>query len=186
MLPCENCAIMNGPPRCIQHRDSPHHAMEEIAMAGPKFIPLAERFARFVLKSNPGSCWLWTGSIDGRGYGKIYKRGEGPILAHRTAWEIAHGFIPDGLLVLHRCDNPRCVNIAHLFLGTHLDNVRDMLGKGRDRMVGERNHRVKLTADIIREIRMSRETGIAIAKRLGVTSKTISCVRGRKVWKHII
>lgn len=74
-------------------------------------------------------CWMWTASC-GHGYGRL-NTGERVHRAHRVAWGIAHGSIPDGLCVLHKCDNPPCVNVDHLFLGTLKDNVRDMVSKGR-------------------------------------------------------
>jgi hypothetical protein len=88
----------------------------------------AERFWNNVNKTD--TCWLWKGATVGRGYGKtsfggICKR------AHRVAWELTNGVIPEGLLVCHRCDNPLCVRPDHLFLGTSDDNNKDMQRKGR-------------------------------------------------------
>jgi len=82
---------------------------------------------------SPASCWLWSGALaKNRGYGVYWDTAaQQTKLAHRGAWEIARGPIPQGLSVLHRCDNPPCVNPAHLFLGTQLDNIRDMDKKGR-------------------------------------------------------
>lgn len=152
-------------------------------MAGLKPTPLAERFARYVQKDDPSGCWLWTGSMS-RNYGQIGRHGR-PLLAHRAAWELAHGDIPNGLYVLHRCDNGRCVNPAHLFLGTQRDNIRDMVAKGRDRFTGERAYQAILTTEQVRTIRCSTESARAIAKRLGVAFQTISDVRRRKNWKHV-
>jgi hypothetical protein len=75
-------------------------------------------------------CWEWAGARNSDGYGKSYA-GSGYRMAHRVAWESSFGPIPDGLFVLHRCDNPPCVRPDHLFLGTNTDNVRDSVAKGR-------------------------------------------------------
>ena len=94
--------------------------------------PLETRFWRFVAPSmDDRGCWEWTGARAGElGYGCL--GGKGPR-AHRLSWEIHNGPIPDGLWVLHKCDNPPCVNPRHLFLGTRTDNIRDMFAKGRGR-----------------------------------------------------
>lgn len=104
-----------------------------------KWIPLAERFERYVDRSGgPDACWPWTGSATHLGYGLI--RGTGSpgkqLMATRVSWELAYGFHPGKLFVCHRCDNPPCVNPSHLFLGTHQDNMDDMVRKGRQRPRG--------------------------------------------------
>ena len=94
--------------------------------------PLAERFIEKVEPEPNTGCFLWAGGQNGRGYGSIGKGGrERGLLAHRVSWEITHGMIPAGLSVLHRCDVTWCVNPAHLFLGTALDNAMDCSRKGR-------------------------------------------------------
>lgn len=77
-------------------------------------------------------CWNWPGAMKVVGYGKVRWHGA-EVYAHRKAWELINGAIPAGLYVLHRCDNPRCIRPAHLFLGTHLDNMKDMVAKGHVR-----------------------------------------------------
>jgi len=106
-------------------------------MARPR-IPLFERFWQHVRKAR--GCWEWTGTKSPRGYGVIHNRGGSPPQprAHRVSWEIHFGPVPTGLLVCHRCDNPMCVNPAHLFLGTNQDNSDDMVAKGRQ-CKGERH-----------------------------------------------
>ncbi len=98
----------------------------------PQYTPkVVSRFWSKVDRSGgPDACWLWTTSTFGSGYGQ-FKLEPRNLRAHRVAWEITHGCVPDGLFVLHRCDNRRCVNPAHLWLGTHKDNMADMQRKGR-------------------------------------------------------
>jgi hypothetical protein len=110
-----------------------------------KRIPLEDRFWTKVDKCGPvpehvpelGPCWLWMASRFAGGYGRIDVNKHSKV-AHRVAWGLVKGDIPDGLLALHRCDNPPCVNPDHLFLGTHKDNTQDALSKGRF-AVGDRN-----------------------------------------------
>lgn len=80
-----------------------------------------------------GDCWEWTAAANRQGYGKFKARSYVLVPAHRHSWELANGPIPAGMYVCHRCDNPRCVRPDHLFLGTHQDNVTDMMAKGRHR-----------------------------------------------------
>lgn len=89
----------------------------------------ADRLARRLIKA-PSGCIEWTGYRSPAGYGKIRVGGKG-ILAHRFAWELVNGPIPPGMCVCHRCDNPPCCNVAHLWLGTQADNNADMYAKGR-------------------------------------------------------
>jgi len=95
-----------------------------------KITPIMERFMSKVQKTD--DCWIWIGSHNNHGYGKMmYPRKGEFIYAHRLSYILHKGEIPDGLLVLHKCDNPLCVNPSHLFLGTQLDNVHDAIHKGR-------------------------------------------------------
>lgn len=82
-----------------------------------------------------GPCWLWLAATNPSGYGKMSKGGHAAplVAAHRLSWELHYGPVPDGLFVLHRCDNPPCVRPDHLFLGTHDDNMADATAKGRMR-----------------------------------------------------
>ena len=96
--------------------------------------PIADRFWPKVAKSGPDECWLWTRSLNKYGYGQINSGGRGrPIVAHRVSWEIHFGPIPDGLFVLHHCDNTPCDNPSHLYLGTKKLNSADMIARNRGR-----------------------------------------------------
>jgi hypothetical protein len=116
----------------------------------------------FAIKTKPveSGCIEWTGAALQRGYGlfRVAKTRRN-ILAHRFAWQQKHGEIPDEMYVCHRCDNPKCVNVNHLFLGTPKDNVDDMIAKGRKVNApspGARNGRAKLTEEDVNDIRTFR------------------------------
>lgn len=162
--------------------------------------PLSERFWPKVQRAGPAECWGWTGATNGVGYGKLQsgRRGEPALYAHRVAYKLAYGDVPDGLFVLHRCDNPSCVNPQHLFLGTNLDNVRDMTRKGRQRHVGskgEHNGNAKLTLPQVIEIRteyrvapkskcgyVAQGTLKRLAARYGVTAANICSIGRGMTW----
>jgi len=139
-----------------------------------------------VIRSRRG-CWGWRGSTNPQGYGRVGKQ----QYAHRVAWEFYNGPIPDGLFVLHRCDNPPCTNPAHLFLGTHEDNMADAAAKGRlngrpKRPAGERNPTSKLTAAKAREIREMCAAGVGqreVASRFGVHQQTVWSIVNRRTWR---
>lgn len=131
-----------------------------------------------------GECWLWTGGINDNGYGRTCIGGK-ILYVHRVAWQAAHGPIPAGLFVCHRCDVRLCVNPAHLFLGTTTDNIRDAARKGRVAH-GERRPEAKLTAEIVREIRDAYARGDvsqqALAERFSVCRGTIAPVVRSRTW----
>lgn len=134
------------------------------------------------------SCWIWTGAKQSCGYGTVYVPRLGTQLCHRLAWVLKNGAIPPGLNVLHRCDNPACVNPHHLFLGTHRDNMRDMLVKRRSRyglnpLRGESHPNSKLRSADISAIRNSSESSFDLAKRYSVSASSIWRVRTGTTYK---
>jgi hypothetical protein len=146
---------------------------------------LLERFQSKYHPDPETGCWLWIAGRFAQGYALIAVHRQAKK-AHRIAWELFRGPIPPGMLVCHTCDIMHCVNPEHLFLGTHLDNTRDMIAKGRHRfgMAGERNPRAKLTLDQVREIRSSSENQYVLAERYGVTQSNISIIQSGVNWKH--
>jgi hypothetical protein len=137
---------------------------------------IAERLALYTRRMR--GCWEWTGARSAKGYGVTRVNGlDRSRLAHRVAWELEHGPIPAGLYVLHRCDNPGCLRVAHLFLGTKAENNADMRAKKR--------HHTKLTEANVRAIRRSSARRIDLAEKYGVSGTLISAIRERRAWKHI-
>jgi hypothetical protein len=150
-------------------------------------LPMPERFWAYTEKK--GDCIIWTGAVNGNGYGCLRLNGKA-ITASRKAFELYNGKIPDGLFILHRCDNPLCVNPEHLFAGTHQDNMRDRDIKGRVggiaiSSVGEGNVKAKLTEQDVLAIRSSTEGSRALGKKYGVHRVTIQGIRRKKIWRHI-
>lgn len=147
------------------------------------------RFMRRVDKSAPNGCWNWTGSRMNRSWHGQWRNSAGEHeMVHRAAWRMFVGPIPDGMFVLHRCDNPVCLNPSHLFLGTQTDNMNDMWLKKRARpraLLGSRHGGAKLTEDKVLEIRKSILSGIELAKIYGVSPTTICDIRKRRIWNHI-
>lgn len=108
--------------------NSPHHTKKR---KGPAPVPVAERFWNKVDIREPDECWEWQGYRLLHRYGRVSVENRKIAYTHRVAWELTHGPVPGGMHVLHLCDNPPCVNPAHLFLGTLSDNTQDMLSKKR-------------------------------------------------------
>jgi hypothetical protein len=136
------------------------------------------------------TCWIWTGCLTAKGYGRITVRGKTVCFAHRVAYEQFVGPIPDGMIVRHDCDNPRCVNPRHLVIGTCKENSEDMVKRGRVSR-GTRHPCAKLTPEIVLEIRKlyqpySREFGCkGLGKKYGVAESAIHNVISGKNWSFI-
>jgi len=191
---CGNLACVN-----------PNHLKAATQQNRPIADTTERRFWSFVKKPDKSErgedddCWIWTGSEKAHeyGYGKLAVSGKSQQdYAHRISWWLHYGKIPDGLCVLHHCDNPRCVRPDHLFLGTIEDNMVDAASKKRTGFQlypekierGEQRYCAKLTADLVVEIRKRHIEGVSnnqMAREYGVNCGTVSNVVNRKRWKHI-
>lgn len=161
---------------------------------------LEDRFWKRVEKTD--TCWGWSGPFNRKGYGWLTVNRR-PFLAHRFSYQLHIGPIPDDMFVCHHCDNPACVRPEHLFLGTNLDNMRDMYAKGRgptgqrsgrhthpERTArGERQGSAKLTEAKVREIRQRFAAGgisqTALAAEYGVDRSTVGWIIRGKHWRHV-
>lgn len=190
------CRIVGCPEQSERIRLCPRHyalALESGGIQEPRraIEKLLERME--TVQPTKRGCLEWPGASTGRfEYGQI--RGDGPrptiVLAHRVAWEAFHDQeIPQGLVVLHDCDTPRCVNPLHLRVGTQADNVADMHAKRRNRQPrGEASGLSKLTAADVKEIRRLAGLGFtqrAIAKQFGVTHPNVGSILRRETWAHV-
>lgn len=172
----------------------------EIATLRATLRALTNAFWRHVAVGDQGECWVWTGAT-AQGYGvwAFSGRMQG---AHRIAWILQHGPIPEGRYVCHRCDNPPCCNPKHLFLGSQGENMADAAAKSRvargDRHYTRRNPEAvlrghqhgcaKLTPDDVRAIRRRAaqgETQLALGEEFGVTQTTIFKIVHRQRWRHV-
>jgi hypothetical protein len=153
---------------------------------------IGEKFWSRVVRHDEG-CWEWRGGHISSGYGEIsdYK----PLLAHRVSWELHYGPIPEGMGVLHHCDNKECSRPDHLFLGDARANARDLVNKGlhysrqhpEKVLRGERHGMSKVTEEQVREIRELAGTmnQMQIAAKYGITHSAVSLIIRRKKWAHV-
>lgn len=154
---------------------------------------LAERFWPKVQIGSADQCWPWLAPTNGAGYGTVFrggKRQSNMALAHRVAFELASGQSAEGQCVCHRCDNPICCNPGHLFLGSHAENSRDMVRKGRARpghIYGAKQHSAKLTDDLVRQLRANPPAGTMaeIGARYGLSARGINMVLRGETWRHV-
>jgi len=144
-------------------------------------LSMRERFEQYVMPEPNSGCHLWTGAVNGDGYGTMRVGSNPSAKAHRLAYEIFRGTVPDGMAVCHKCDVPSCVNPDHLFLGTWQVNTIDAVRKKR--WCGQR-----LGPDDIPTIRKRLSTGeyaSAIARDYGVHEQTIYSLKSGKSWAHV-
>lgn len=148
----------------------------------PHDITLKDTLSSGYVPGDLGECWEWQGKIGTNGYGTVTWK-KTTHLAHRLSYELHNGTIPKGMHVCHKCDNRKCVNPAHLFLGTQTDNMRDMAKKGR---AGISN--AKLCANDVVLIRQLSEQGASnkdLSLRFGTDKENIRQIIKRQHWKHI-
>lgn len=190
-----------GNHRCV----NPSHLLLEtrLASAKPTKRALRDRFWEKVKQGLPNECWLWTGAVHHAGRGIVWVSEERRAgIASRVAWELTNGPIPEGLLVCHHCDNPLCMNPAHLFLGTPAQNSADMVAKNRqcsgdrshfhldgDQRRGENHPTAKLSERQVYDIRRRYAEGGVLQRELGaeygVSQNQISRIVLREAWRHI-
>lgn len=154
---------------------------------------LARRLANGVSVSKKTGCWEWRRSCNGSGYGTLTIGGRAQY-AHRLAFILAGNEIPDGYHVMHRCDNPACINPDHLTTGTRSDNMRDCYRKGRSRipsprMTCERNGSAKLSSAQALSIRARARDGVCqreLATDYGISQSTVSLIKLGKLWRDAV
>jgi hypothetical protein len=160
-----------------------------------RFVPLDQRFWERVEKTD--TCWLWTGQrLAPNAYGVIKSKNR-RLLTHRYSWELHNGPIPSGLYVCHHCDVKLCVNPAHLFIGTHRENMVDMWAKGlKLPMKAEEHPMAKLTWDDVNDIRRRYRSGhgphqrvpkpdgaMSLALEFGITTATVKNILVGRLWR---
>ncbi len=146
---------------------------------------LEQRFWSKVNKNTDTGCWEWTAFKNKSGYGMFTVSSSLRTYAHRIAAKL-DGRDPTGMSVCHSCDNPSCVNPAHLFLGTQQDNVDDMRAKGRANYSKPPSSQRKLTDDQVREIRVSKISSRALAKHYAVSQGAIQQIKKYNTYKDLI
>jgi len=147
-----------------------------------KDVTPRERFAKF-LKRQRNGCILWTGAIDQDigGYGRFHLKGDVKVLSHRYAYELAHGPIPDGLLIRHTCHNPACCNDKHMLLGTNADNVADKIAANRQRSALKKEQ-----VQLIVKLHTERgHTAAQLAERFNVSQASILHLLAGKTWAKV-
>lgn len=151
----------------------------------PIMDKIKQRFYQYCDKKENG-CWEWSGALTVNGYGKFWMDGK-TTSAHRVSFELHKHAIPSSEMVLHTCDNPKCVNPDHLTVGTHRDNVRHMQERGRF-LTGEENSASKITAEKAKEIIQRLLNGAKVrtlAKQMNVSRGIVKGIANKVTWKHV-
>lgn len=159
-------------------------------------LKTVKRWLTDSVRVQESGCWEWLKSTNKKGYGRVGQNCSvflkyGERLAHRISWLVYNGPIPPDACVLHKCDNPKCINPKHLFLGTIGDNNRDMHAKGRATLVrarGVEHHSHRFTEEDIKAIRTRLDNGDShrsIARDYGVQHQSIGAIHRGQTWTHI-
>lgn len=150
---------------------------------------IQDRFWSKVRKTD--TCWLWLAQLNTQGYGVFHYHRRGhpayrspQIYAHRLSWMFENGQFPEGLEIIHKCDTPACINPDHLTIGTHGENMRDMVYKKRHQY-GENHALAKLNVDVIRQIRNDPRSSRKAAPDYRIAASTIRGIRNGRHWKHV-
>lgn len=148
-------------------------------------MSLAQKLEFHSMPEPNSGCRLWTAHVNEDGYGIMWWAGE-MQKAHRLSWMAHRGPIPDGLEVCHHCDVPSCIEESDLFLGTHQENIDDMITKGRGRWLRGSNHASAiLNEEMVQQILRSERPQRELARRFGVSKSTIAMIKMRRIWRHV-
>lgn len=145
------------------------------------------RFSEYVMPVTESGCHIYMGEESHNGYGRFRIEGTKRTPAHRYAWMLAHGEIPSGLMVCHKCDTPQCVNVSHLFLGTCKQNKADSIKKGRHShgKVSSLARATLVTPQLAMEVFNALGTHQAIADQVGLKRQTVTKIKAKKSWAWI-
>jgi hypothetical protein len=185
---CEACGSEYGPKYGVKQFEQARACSLGCATAlGQKnrnWLPLAERFWQKVERSEC-ECWEWTAYRDRAGYGS-FRVGGKIHKAHRVSFMLSHGSVPSDRMIRHDCDNPSCVNPDHLRVGEHIDNMRDMVERGRGAApAGTRHHSNILSEAQVLAIRADARKHADVAADYGVSKSTVTAIKAGRIWKHL-
>lgn len=161
--------------------------MNAVFADAAKRASIERRFWKGLVKGP--SCWVWGGAKSALGYGRMTAGRKTQLKTHRVSWMLHHGSLANEAAVLHRCDNPCCCNPDHLFLGTQMDNVIDMIQKNRNsappKTYGEKHHNTKFSEAAARAILCDTRAAETIAAEYGISAKTVYRLRHGLTWKKL-
>lgn len=160
---------------CSRHRGQMVKHGKITAVKKGQHGTIEERFWNYVDRKNDDECWLWTGNKDKDGYGSL-RTTTYQVRAHRVSYKIHYGEFQNDLVVRHRCNNPSCVNPAHLAIGTHQDNMDDKTAAGHNR-ANETHPNVKFSNETVRMIREATGLRKDIARKFGVSESQVGNIR---------